>query len=58
MINVAGQNLLMLHGHGFFKGKLDTSINDIIKDDINITKFIDRRFYGTYLISNFINIKI
>jgi len=29
VINVAGQNLLMLHGHGFFKGKLDTSVNQI-----------------------------
>ena len=29
VLNVAGQNLLMLHGHGSFKGKLDTSVNQI-----------------------------
>ena len=29
VINVAGQNLLMIHGHGALKGKLDTSINQI-----------------------------
>ena len=29
VINVAGQNLLMLHGHGSLKGKLDTSVNQI-----------------------------
>ena len=29
VINVAGQNLLMMHGHGSFKGKLDTAINQI-----------------------------
>ena len=30
VINVANQNLLMLHGHGSFRGKLDTSINQIV----------------------------
>jgi len=29
VINVAGQNLLMMHGHGSFRGKLETSINQI-----------------------------
>ena len=29
VINVAGQNLLMLHGHGSLKGKLDTTVNQI-----------------------------
>ena len=29
VINVAGQNLLMLHGHGAVRGKLETSINQI-----------------------------
>tara|TARA_R100000808_G_C2146253_1_gene154167 strand:+ start:570 stop:1787 length:1218 start_codon:yes stop_codon:yes gene_type:complete len=29
VINVAGQNLLMMHGHGSFRGKLDTAINQI-----------------------------
>ena len=29
VINVAGQNLLMLHGHGSLKGKLDSSVNQI-----------------------------
>ena len=29
VINVAGQNLLMLHGHGSLRGKLDTSVNQI-----------------------------
>ena len=29
IINVAGQNLLMLHGHGSLKGKLDTTVNQI-----------------------------
>ena len=29
VINVAGQNLLMMHGHGALKGKLDTSVNQI-----------------------------
>ena len=29
IINVAGQNLLMMHGHGSFKGKIETSINQI-----------------------------
>ena len=29
VINVAGQNLLMIHGHGALKGKLDTSVNQI-----------------------------
>ena len=29
VINVAGQNLLMLHGHGSFRGKLETSVNQI-----------------------------
>ena len=29
VLNVAGQNLLMLHGHGALKGKLDTSVNQI-----------------------------
>jgi len=29
VINVAGQNLLMLHGHGSFRGKLDTAVNQI-----------------------------
>ena len=29
VLNVAGQNLLMLHGHGSLKGKLDTSVNQI-----------------------------
>ena len=30
VINVATQNLLLLHGHGSFRGKLDTSINQIV----------------------------
>ena len=30
VINVAGQNLLMLHGHGSIRGKLETSINQIV----------------------------
>ena len=29
VINVANQNLLMLHGHGSLKGKLDTTVNQI-----------------------------
>ena len=29
VINVASQNLLMLHGHGSLKGKLDTTVNQI-----------------------------
>ena len=29
VINVAGQNLLMLHGHGSVRGKLDTAVNQI-----------------------------
>lgn len=29
VINVAGQNLLLLHGHGSFRGKLDTAVNQI-----------------------------
>ena len=29
VLNVAGQNLLMLHGHGSLRGKLDTSVNQI-----------------------------
>ena len=29
VINVAGQNLLMLHGHGSLRGKLDSSVNQI-----------------------------
>tara|TARA_R100000278_G_scaffold123278_1_gene112659 strand:- start:10430 stop:11644 length:1215 start_codon:yes stop_codon:yes gene_type:complete len=29
VINVAGQNLLMLHGHGSLRGKLDTCVNQI-----------------------------
>ena len=29
VINVAGQNLLLMHGHGSFRGKLDTSVNQI-----------------------------
>ena len=29
VINVAGQNLLMLHGHGSLRGKLDTAVNQI-----------------------------
>ena len=29
VINVAGQNLLMMHGHGSLKGKLDSSVNQI-----------------------------
>jgi len=29
VINVAGQNLLMMHGHGSFRGKLDTAVNQI-----------------------------
>ena len=29
VINVAGQNLLMMHGHGALKGKLDSSVNQI-----------------------------
>tara|TARA_Y100000593_G_scaffold50076_1_gene94400 strand:+ start:2953 stop:4116 length:1164 start_codon:yes stop_codon:yes gene_type:complete len=29
VLNVAGQNLLMLHGHGSFRGKLETSVNQI-----------------------------
>ena len=29
VINVAGQNLLMMHGHGSLRGKLDTSVNQI-----------------------------
>ena len=29
VINVAGQNLLMMHGNGSFRGKLETSINQI-----------------------------
>jgi predicted phosphodiesterase len=30
VINVASQNLLLLHGHGSLRGKLDTSINQIV----------------------------
>tara|TARA_R100001443_G_scaffold48448_1_gene60777 strand:+ start:5234 stop:6445 length:1212 start_codon:yes stop_codon:yes gene_type:complete len=30
VINVANQNLLLLHGHGSLRGKLDTSINQIV----------------------------
>ena len=30
VINVASQNLLMLHGHGSLRGKLDTSVNQIV----------------------------
>ena len=30
VINVAGQNLLMLHGHGAIRGKLETSINQLV----------------------------
>ena len=29
VVNVAGQNLLMLHGHGSLRGKLDSSVNQI-----------------------------
>ena len=29
VVNVAGQNLLMMHGHGSFRGKLDTAVNQI-----------------------------
>ena len=29
VINVAGQNLLMLHGHGSLRGKLDSAVNQI-----------------------------
>ena len=29
VINVAGQNLLMMHGHGSLRGKLDSSVNQI-----------------------------
>jgi len=29
VINVAGQNLLMMHGHGSFRGKLDTAVSQI-----------------------------
>ena len=29
VLNVAGQNLLMLHGHGSLRGKLDTSVNQV-----------------------------
>ena len=29
VLNVAGQNLLMMHGHGSLRGKLDTSVNQI-----------------------------
>ena len=29
VINIAGQNLLMLHGHGSLRGKLDTCVNQI-----------------------------
>ena len=29
VINVAGQNLLMLHGHGSVRGKLDTAVHQI-----------------------------
>ena len=30
VINVAGQNLLMLHGHGSLRGKLESAVNQII----------------------------
>ena len=30
VINVATQNLLLMHGHGSLRGKLDTSINQIV----------------------------
>ena len=29
VINVAGQNLLMMHGHGSLRGKLDSAVNQI-----------------------------
>ena len=29
VVNVAGQNLLLMHGHGSFRGKLDTAVNQI-----------------------------
>ncbi len=38
--------------------KLDMSMNDIIEDNIDITNFIDQKFYGKYLISKFISSRV
>ena len=37
---------------------LDMSVSDIVENNIDITNFIDQKFYGTYLISKFISSRV